>query len=141
MPNRPQWIALMTAAISVAATGHAQASPQCPNLSGNYMIQGEDGQVHISIDQHECDRITIVRKSGYLGKITSETHILKLDGKDQKDSPWLGGREQLRTSAKFVGSKLEVKARTSSGSTLALIYSLTSSGDLLEGELVAKRQK
>ena len=51
------------------------------------MIQFEDGQVHIAIDQHGCDRISIVRKSGYLGTLTSETHVLKLDGKEQKDSP------------------------------------------------------
>lgn len=141
MPNRRQWVILVAMATSLTATRDATGSPKCPNLSGNYMIQGEDGQVHISIDQRRCDRITIVRKSGYLGKITFEKHTLNLDGIDQKDSPWLGGSEQFRTSARFVGSKLEVKARTSSGSTLTLIYSLTSSSDLLEGELVAKRQK
>jgi len=112
------------------------------------MIQGEDGQVHIAIDQHGCDRISIVRKSGYLGTITSVTHVLKLDGKEQKDSPWFGPKEPNRTSAKFVGSELQVRARLTSGSTLTLIYSLTSTGDLLEDPsngrgvpLLAKRQK
>ena len=113
------------------------------------MIQGEDGQVYITIDQHECDRISIVRKSNYLGTITSEKHLLKLDGKDQKDSPWLGSTEQYRTSAKFVGSELQVKARTVGGSTLTMIYSLTPVRDLLEEAftdhrgvpVVAKRQK
>lgn len=139
MPNRQQWIILV--AIVTSLTRDAAGSPKCPNLSGNYMIQGEDGQVHISIEQLRCDRITIVRKSGYLGKISFEKHTLNLDGNDQKDSPWLGSSEHFKTSAKFVGSKLEVKARTSGGSTLRLIYSLTSSRDLLEGELVAKRQE
>jgi len=55
--NRPQWIGLIVTAISLAAPHDATASPQCPNLSGSYMIQGEDGQVHIAIDQHKCDRI------------------------------------------------------------------------------------
>ncbi len=113
------------------------------------MIQGEDGQVHIAINQHECDRISIVRKNNYLGTITSEAHILKLDGKDQKDSPWLGSSEQYRTSAKFIGSELQVKARTTSGSILTVIYSLTPARDLMEEALtdprgvpvVAKRQK
>ena len=112
MPSRAKWFAVTIAAISLAATHDVAASPQCPNLSGNYMIQGEDGQVHIAIDQHDCDRISIVRKNNYLGTITSETHILKLDGKDQKDSPWFGSSEQYRTSAKFVGSELRVTART-----------------------------
>jgi hypothetical protein len=149
VPNRPQWIALIITAISLAATHDAAAGPQCPNLSGNYMIQGEDGQVHIAIDQHECDRISIVRKNNYLGTITSETHTLKLDGQDQKDSPWLGSTEQYRTSAKFVGAELQVKARTTGGSTLTMIYSLTPARDLLEEArtnrrgvpVVAKRQK
>lgn len=146
LPNGPRWILLI---ILLAVASAAMASPECPNLSGNYMIQGEDGQVHIAIEQHECDRINIVRKSGYLGKITSETHILKLDGKDQKDLSWLGGREQYMTSAKFVGSELQIKARTAGGSTLTMIYSLTPGGDLLEEAVtdrrgvpvVAKRQK
>ena len=79
MPNRSNWIALMITAISLAAT-HTAASAQCPNLSGTYVKQGEDGQVEIVIDQHECDRISIVRNNNYLGTKTSEKHILKLDG-------------------------------------------------------------
>jgi hypothetical protein len=150
VPNRPEWVALIIAAISLAATQDAVAGPQCPNLLGNYMIQGEDGQVHIAIDQHECDRISIVRKNSYLGTTTSETHILKLNGTDQKDSPWLGGTEQYLTSAKFVGSELQVRARLVGGSTLTMIYSLTPARDLLEEArltnrrgvpVLAKRQK
>ncbi len=150
MLHRPQWTALViVAAISLAATNNATASPQCPNLSGDYIIQGEDGQVNIAIQQHECDRINIVRKSNYLGRITSEKHMLKLDGKDQQDSPWLGGTEQYTTSAKFVGSELRVKARTTNRSTLTMIYSLTPARDLLEATVtdhqrvpvLAKREK
>src|SRR5438093_1644537 len=67
--------------------------PQCPDLTGKYMIQGEDGQVHISIEQEGCARATIVRQSGYLGTVTSEKHALKLDGTPQEDSPWLGSTD------------------------------------------------
>jgi hypothetical protein len=150
VPNRRQWSVLIISAISLAIEHHATAAPRCPNLSGNYIIQGEDGQVHIAIDQHDCDSISISRKSGYLGKITSETHVLKLDGTDRKDSPWMGGAEQYRTSAKFVGSELQVRERTTGSSTLTIIYSLTPARDLLEeGRLtnrrgvpvLAKRQK
>jgi len=93
------------------------------------MIQGEDGQVHIAVEQDGCARIVVVRKSDYLGTITAETHTLKLDGQEQKDSPWFGGLEQYRTSAKFVGPQLQIKARTSGGSTLTMIYSLTPDQD------------
>ncbi len=88
-------------------------------------------------------------KSNYLGTITSETHTLKLDGKEQKDSSWFGSVDQYRTSAEFVGSELQVKAKTTGGSTLRMSYSLTPAHDLLEKDLsnprdvpvIAKRQK
>ncbi len=114
------------------------------------MIQGEDGQVHISILQERCDRAIIRRDSGYLGKITSEEHVLKLDGTVQEDSPWLGSTDRYETSAKFNHSALQIEARTSTGRTLTMIYSLTPEGDLREealingrsgGSVVAKRQK
>jgi len=114
------------------------------------MIQGEDGEVHISVKQERCDRINIVRNSGYLGTITSEVHMLKLDGKVQEDSPWMGSADQYKTSAKFDGSVLQLQARTPRGTTLTMIYSLTPDRDLLEdvlidgrrhgGPLAAKRQ-
>src|SRR5262245_63711167 len=65
---------------AVPATHH-----ECLDVSGKYMFQGEDGQVHISILQERCDRAIIRRDSGYLGKITSEEHVLKLDGTVQDD--------------------------------------------------------
>ena len=147
MSSRAKLIALMITAISLAARPDVMASAQCPNLSGRYVKQGEDGQVLITIDQQECDRITIVRRNNYLGTITSERHVLKLDGKDQKDSPWLGGSEQYRTSAKFVGSELQVTTRLTRGSTFTMIYALTAAGDLLEESandrrgVPAKRQR
>ena len=130
MYSRLRCIPLILAAMSVATPHDALASPSCPNLSGKYTLQGEDGQVHIAIEQHGCDHIDIVRRSTYLGATTTETHALKLDGQEQRDSPWLGGREQYRTSAKFVIS--QIRARTTSGGSLTMIYSLTPSRDLLE---------
>ena len=124
-------------------------APKCSDLSGKYMIQGEDGQVHISIEQERCDRVTIRRESGYLGTITSEKHVLKLDGTVQEDSPWFGSTNQYKTSAKFNNSALQIEARAPTGSTLSMIYSRTPEGDLLEeafingrgaGRGVAKRQ-
>lgn len=138
MPTR-SWVAPVLATVSLSAPHCAFGSPQCPDLSGAYVMQGEDGQVQIVITQHDCDRIEIVRNNNYLGTVSSERHTLKLDGKDQKDSPWLGSPEQYRISAKFVGSELHVKARTTTGSALTMIYSLNSAGDLLEDGLTARR--
>ncbi|MEO8661895.1 MAG: hypothetical protein ABI693_25740 [Bryobacteraceae bacterium] len=136
MQNRRTWTALALTAL-------------CLDLSGNYVIQGEDGRVHISITQHQCDRITIVRKSTYLGKLTTERHTLTLDGVNRKDTPWFGSREQGRTSARFVGAELQVKTQTS-GAALTLTYTLNPTGDLLEetgqtgvaiAPMIAKREK
>ena len=148
MPDRQRWTALAVTAIWLTATHQVTAGSQCPNLSGHYLAQGEDGQVHILIDQHNCDRIKIVMNNYYLGTKTSEIHTLKLDGNEQTDSPWFGSSGQNRTSAKFVGSQLQVRSRPARGMTITLIYSLTPGRDLLEGSpddggespVVAKRQ-
>jgi hypothetical protein len=96
-----------------------------------------------------CDRASIRREIGYLGTITGEKHSLKLDGNVQEDPPWFGEAERYKTSAMFNESALHIEARSNSGSTLAMIYSLTPEGDLLEevvlngrgdgGPIVAKR--
>jgi len=134
-----------------ASTDDVSARSECPDLSGNYMIQGQDGQVHIDIEQERCDRVTIRRDNGYLGTITSERHVLKLDGAVQEDSAWLGSTGKATTAAKFNDSVLQLEATTTNGSTLTMIYSMSPDGDLLEhalingreagGPVAAKRQK
>jgi len=142
MLKRQQLIAAIVAVFCIAAwlAGYwtprppaAVATPaKCPDLSGRYMIQGEDGQVYISIEQTRCARASIRREIGYLGTITGEKHLLKLDGSVQKDPPWFGEAEPYKTSAKFNDSALHIEARSNSGGTLTMIYSLTPEGDLLE---------
>ena len=132
-------------------TAAATPSAQCPNLSGRYTLQGEDGQVKISIDQQGCETVRIVRERGYLGTVTTETHSLTLDGKVRTDSTWFGGSGKCcQTFATFVGSTLHVQARAADGTTTTLSYALNAQRDLLEGALlngrgadpvVAKRQK
>ena len=150
MSARPLMATLIFAGMYLAPLPVSARSP-CPNLSGKFMLQGEDGQVHISMIQHGCERITIIRQSGYLGHITTERHVLKIDGKAQKDSPWLGGLRQAMTAAKFVGSELQVEIQTPGDLTETMVYSLNSDTNLLEGAstqsdrksvpLVATRQK
>jgi hypothetical protein len=45
------WIALCATgyALQRPATVAVATAPKCPDLSGKYMIQGDDGQVNISI--------------------------------------------------------------------------------------------
>lgn len=121
---------------------------ECPDFTGKYVIQGEDGQVQILITQSGCNQTIILRRD--LGKATSEQHLLSLDGTVQQDSPWLGGTDRYETSAKFNQSSLQIEARTTTGRTLTMVYSPTPEGDLREEALingrtgssvVAKRQK
>ena len=146
------WVGAYLAGYSTQrpATEAVASTRECPDLSGKYMIQGEDGQVHIFIEQEHCDRVTIRRETGYLGTITAEKHVLKLDGTSQEDSSWFCGTERYKTSAKFSDSALQIQARMATGNTFTMIYSLTPEGDLLEkvlrngraaGGEVAKRQK
>ena len=111
------------------------AADKCPDLSGRYMIQGEDGQVHIIIEQRGCGTITIARKTGYLGTVTSERHDLRLDGVLQRDTGWFGGSDKQVTSARFVPGGLEIVARpASAGKRTELfwkeLYELLPNGDL-----------
>ena len=119
------------------------AGDQCPNLSGAYVLQGEDGQVRISIRQRGCESITIVRKTSYLdAPIVAETHALTLDGKAQPDAPWYGeSPRQVRTSAKFVGSELVIEGKAAGDLPLTVIYSLNSDRDLQEEPIIDRNRR
>ena len=73
--------------------GPASAADVCPNLSGQYFIQGEDGQVRITITQTGCAQIRIDRTNTYLGKTTREQHTLRIDGQFH---PVLNARPPVR---------------------------------------------
>ena len=113
----------------------AKAADLCPDLSGQYVIQGEDGQVRLTITQKGCEEIRIDRTANYPGKATTEQHNLKIDGKFQGDTPWLGGSERVQTSAKFISAALEIvvrplSVRTDNEFSARFLYVLRSSGDL-----------
>ena len=86
----------------------------------------------ISIRQNDCNRIAIVRNTGYLGTTTSEKHVLRLDGKEQADTAWFGGLKRHRTAAGFVGHELLVNTKAVGDIAITIIYSLNSDRDLQE---------
>ena len=116
----------------LVGTGLLLAQAPCPNLSGRYRVEGEDGQVLITVAQQGCYGITIERQTDYLGKFSKERHRLVLDGKWRADSPWFGGLDKWRTSAKFAGSLLKVHIIGPSGSTVEVWYGLTPDRNLFE---------
>jgi hypothetical protein len=84
----------------------------CPNLSGRYVIQWEDGRVYPIIAQTRCDRIKIDWVvSSYMGT-SRTTHVLPLDGKFHVDSGWFGEREKRLTSAQFRSGVLEIVSKS-----------------------------
>jgi hypothetical protein len=92
---------------------------RCPDLSGKYMIQSEDGQVHLAIDQDECLQITIERTTNHSGaKATKEKHTFALDGVLHPGA-WNGAPEGGRSSAKFVSGKLELTVASATGEVIS----------------------
>jgi hypothetical protein len=121
--------------IFLSLCAFAKGADLCPDLSGQYVIQGEDGQVRVTITQKGCEEIRIDRTANYHGKTTTEQHNLKIDGKFQGDTPWLGGSDRVQTSAKFISAALEIvvrplSARTDTEFSARFLYVLRSSGDL-----------
>jgi hypothetical protein len=83
---------------------------RCPDLSGKYMIQSDEGGVHLAIDQDECLQITIER---ILGK-SKEKRTFALDGVLHPGA-WKEAGEKGKSAAKFVSGKLELTVTSASG--------------------------
>jgi hypothetical protein len=85
----------------------AASASACPNLSGHYVLQGEDGDVHYTVRQSGCTRVEIDRTNTYLGKTSAvETQVFIVDGKPHgKDGTidhWVGKRLQIGPAANHV---------------------------------------
>jgi hypothetical protein len=85
----------------------------CPNLSGDYVIQGEDGRVYINIVQTGCKRMTMVWNNvSYANDPSLSKHVLALDGQFHGDSGWFGFRERVLISARLRSGRLEIVAKS-----------------------------
>jgi hypothetical protein len=93
--------------ISLALCFFAVSASACPNLSGHYLLQGEDGTVHYTVRQRGCDRVEIDRIDTYLGKESVvETKVFIVDGKPHGKTGtinhWVGSRLQIGPTANNV---------------------------------------
>ena len=91
---------------------------RCPDLTGKYMVQSEDGQVHYSINQDECLQITIERTTNHSGKNVKEKHTFALDGVLHPGG-WDDAGDNGKSSAKFVSGKLELTFVSPSGEVIS----------------------
>jgi hypothetical protein len=73
--------------------------------------------VHIYVQHNACNGIVIEHRNSYLGKITSERHSLRLDGKSRADIPWLGQSGKSETSAQGGRPARGHRDKTSPGAT------------------------
>jgi hypothetical protein len=73
--------------IGIVANLRASAD-SCPDLSGRYVLQGEDGRVLVTIRQDRCGKVTI--KWGD----DDVEHGLRLDGTFRRDIAWFGARDR-----------------------------------------------
>lgn len=79
---------------------NASQSIACPNLSGRYGKQYEDGMVYFNVRQVGCEKVQINDESYYLGKQNPDTAKIFLpDGKRHSNdipvSRWHGGRLEI----------------------------------------------
>jgi len=93
--------------ISLALCLFAASASACPNLSGHYVLQGEDGRVHYAVRQRGCDRVELDRTDAYLGKTSAvETQVFIVDGKPHGKTGtinhWVGNRLQIGPTANHV---------------------------------------
>jgi hypothetical protein len=90
----------------------ALAKTECPDLSGKYVIQGEDGRVYVTIKQTRCEIITIEWLISVNGGTSRTTHVLPLDGRFHPDTGWFGERDKRLTSAQFRSDALEIVSKS-----------------------------
>ncbi len=93
--------------ISLALYLSAASASACPNLSGHYVLRGEDGVVHYTVIQRGCDRVEIRRTNMYLGETSAvETHVFIVDGKPHGKTGtinhWVGNKLQIGPTADHV---------------------------------------
>src|SRR4051812_25359886 len=97
---------MLNLAMVLLALSTAQAP--CPHLTGDYVIQSDDGRVHVSIQQTACTRISIAWTSSLMPAAARVPHVLTLNGVFHADSGWFGATEAQQAAARFQGGSLEI---------------------------------
>jgi hypothetical protein len=89
----------------------ATTSAPCPDLSGRYLIPGEDGAVTVIIEQMRCEKVTIQWNIRSEPDSSLSRHGLALTGKFQLDTDWFGASRLQLTAARFVADTLLLSTR------------------------------
>jgi hypothetical protein len=89
----------------------AALASTCPDLSGKFGIQGEDGVVDVVVKQVACTRITIDWVRSYLGQVSHSAQTLALDGRFYRKGPEPGPSGARLVMAHFQGDTLEIVSK------------------------------
>jgi hypothetical protein len=86
------------------------SSPACPDLSGLYVIPGEDGHVEVIISQTGCQRASIVWQVRAYDRSDRTEYSISLDNVFRPDT--LRGKASAHaTAGRFRGDTLEILVR------------------------------
>jgi len=89
--------------------GSTSAQAACPDLTGRYVMQYEDGRVYVTIAQVRCESMQIDTRSQYLHEpVVIGRHKLRLDGEFRADTGWNGSTSKQLTSTKLRDGMLEI---------------------------------
>lgn len=127
---------MLTTLLSIGI-GAVLFAPECPNLTGRYRLNGEDGYVAITITQPNCQSITIDWMIYSYRDTTPGIHTLEVDGRYRRHQRWFGGTDSTWNAASWRGEHLEItsnEARDGSGPVpWELALGLTAKGNLCVG--------
>jgi hypothetical protein len=93
---------------SYAPEGITAAS--CPNLAGNYGIDGEDGSVAVVIRQGGCRTAHIEWNISNYDFQSSTPHDFIVDGIARPDSAWFNEKTLRSSTARYVGDTLLIES-------------------------------
>jgi hypothetical protein len=113
----------MLLTLLVLLSSGAVSSTRCPDLSGRYVLHGEDNRVYMTITQTRCARITIAWKIVEQRATSTSVHTIYLDGKFHRGGGLAGASSTPATlanqlvSGRFRADTLEIIAKPASLTT------------------------
>jgi len=118
--------------------GSTSAQAACPDLTGRYVMQYEDGRMYVTIAQVRCESLQIDTRSQYLHEpVVIGRHKLRLDGEFREDTGWNGSTSKQLTATKLRDGILEIvtkpaKPDDSRGISWQVQYRRLDDGDLCQ---------
>src|SRR3954463_944051 len=88
----------------------AASPPACPDLSGLYILPGEDGHVEIVISQFQCDEASIVWRRRNYDEDSRDEYSVSLHNVFRPDTV-MGKATTHASAGRFTGDTLEVFIR------------------------------